>query len=329
MKQAQIIRRVIPFLIFVLVFGFYYFSIATKAQAASLGLSLTPSILEANIRPGKTITQVFTFQNNSDQDQAFVARLIPFTPGDENGNPSLKPNLRPEWLKYFSFANADIELNKPFSLAPNQTTQLILTLTVPNKSLSTDIYATLLVSSIVKDNRGASSSLGAAIGSNLILTISPVSHPPSLVKISEFVPTKESYYFRYGDYYIADNLGSITFKSLAKNLGKYFSKTTGQIKIEQNGKLISTQTLIPNNVLSNSERIIEASPSGILTFKPSWNSLGTFLASIDLHSENSSSHAEINLLILPLKLGISLIISLVILVMVIKTLIKKNANHNR
>lgn len=296
---------------------------AKIANAATLGISLTPSLYEANIKPGKTISSVFTFQNDSNQEQTFIARVIPFSPEDNRGNPSLKPNLRPEWLKYFSLSNADIELNEPFSLSANQTIQLILTISVPSKAASSDLYATLLVTSVVKDNREASSTLGAAIGSNLLITVSPMSHPPSLVRITDFSLTKESFLFRYADIYIADNLTPIRFTAVAKNVGKYMVKSAGTLKVEKNERASFTQSLLANNILANSERVLEGSPSGELLFKPALTSIGEYLAILDLRSENSSSHAELTILILPFKLGLAIIVAIIILVSVIKFTKKK------
>ncbi len=290
-----------------------YFLLATNANAAALGLSLSPSIVEAAIKPGKTITQAYSFQNQSDTEQTFVARIIPFVSGDSNGNPSLKPNLRPDWLKYFSLSNSDIKLNEPFSLPANQSTQIILTVSVPNKAVYSDLYATLLVSTVVKNNQGTGSTFGAAIGSNLIITVSPQSHPPALIKVTDFYPNKDSFLFHYADYYISDSLTSIHFTAIAKNLGKYFTKTSGLIRIDRGDVNISTQTLLPNNILANSERKLEASPSGEIVFQPNLTTLGSYQVNLDLRSENSSSHAELILLILPLKAGLGTIISIVIL----------------
>jgi len=293
------------------------------AQAATLGISLSPSLFEANIKPGKTITSVFTFQNNSTSEQTFIARIVPFLPGDSEGNPSLKPNLRPEWLRFFSLTNTDIELNEPFSLSANQSVQLVLTIAIPNKANSADLYATLLLTSVVKENPLASSTLGAAIGSNLLITVSPLSHPPSLVRITDFSPTKDSFLFRYADIYIADNLTPIRFTAIAKNSGKYFIKSSGSLKIEKNGHNVVTQGLIANNILANSERLLEGSPSGELIYRPSLASIGSHQALLDLRSENSSSHAELTLLILPLKLSLAIIVALIILITIIKFSKKK------
>jgi len=294
------------------------------AEAGVLGLSLSPSIFEANIKPGKTITQVFTLKNNSAAEQTFVARVIPFTPGDALGNPSLRPNLLPEWLKYFSLSNSDIKLNEPFVLAANQSTQLILTINVPGRTGSGDLYSTLLVSSVVKDTPNVSSTMGAAIGSNLLLTISPLSHPPSLVRISDFAPTKTSFLFRYADVYLVDSLTPIYFSATAKNLGKYFVKSAGALKVEKNGANVSTQNLLANNILSNSERVLEGSPSGQLVYKPSLTSFGNYLVTLDLRNENSSSHAELTTLVLPIKITAVTTIAILVISSIIKVNKKKS-----
>jgi hypothetical protein len=322
MKKTKIILFVIQ--IFLLNFSAsQLLGFLIPAHAASLGLSLSPSIVEVNIKPGKTITQAFNFSNQSDHDQTFVARIIPFTPGDSLGNPSLKPNLRPDWLKYFSLSNTDIKLDEPFSLGANQGTQIILTISIPSKAAYSDLYATLLVTSVVKATPGASSTFGAAIGSNLILTVSPQGNSPALIKITDFRPNKDSFLFHYADYYIADNLNPISFIAVAKNLGKYFTKTSGTLKIDQGNTNVATQVLLANNILANSERNLEGSPSGELIFHPTLISMGVYRASLDLRSPNSSSHGELTLLILPLKLGLGLLVSIALFILVIRFVTRK------
>ncbi|MBI2310785.1 hypothetical protein HYU90_03145, partial [Candidatus Collierbacteria bacterium] len=83
----------------------------------SIGFSIYPPVLETVIKPGKTITQVFTIQNLSESDKIVIARVIPFVPEDEHGSPLLKPNFQPSWLSYFSLANSIITLGQPFNFA--------------------------------------------------------------------------------------------------------------------------------------------------------------------------------------------------------------------
>jgi len=290
-------------------------------SAQALGLSLTPSLVEAVIAPGKSISQVYQLTNLSAGPLTLVARVIPFSGSDASGQPILKPNQRPEWLKYFSLKNSQEQLNEPFALGANESRRLILSLDTPTQMAPTDLYAALLVSTSLPEEgnqKQNNTAIGVAIGSNLLLTISPGSHPPTLVKIENFAPVPSDYFFRYGDYYFADNLLPIHFSAAAVNVGKYFSKTSGRLTVNRRGGPISVQNLLPLNLLASGRRGLEGSPSAGLVFKPRLTDLGSFQVSLDIKSENSNSRTEISLVLVPVRLLAGLIICLILLSTIFK-----------
>ena len=300
-------------------------------SAQALGLSLTPSLVEAVIAPGKSISQVYQLTNLSAGPLTLVARVIPFSGSDASGQPILKPNQRPEWLKYFSLKNSQEQLNEPFALGANESRRLILSLDIPTKTAPADLYAALLVSTSLPEEgkqKQNNTAIGVAIGSNLLLTISPGSHPPALVKIENFAPAPSDYFFRYGDYYFADNLLPIHFSATAVNVGKYFSKTSGRLTVNRRGEPTSVQKLLPLNLLAYGSRSLEGSPSAELVFKPRLTDLGSFQVSLDIKSDNSNSQTEISLVLIPVKLLAGLIICLILLSTIIR-ISRKNAGKSK
>src|SRR3989344_3162147 len=300
---------------------FYFLLSSSIARGQALGLSLTPSLFEATIAPGKSVSQVYQLTNLGQSPLTLVARVIPFSGSDASGQPILKPNQRPEWLKYFSLKNSKEQLNEPFALGANESRQLILSLDIPYQTASTDLYATLLVSTSLPEEgnqKQNNTAIGVAIGSNLLLTISPGSHPPALVKIENFAQAPSDYFFRYGDYYFADNLWPIHFSAAAVNVGKYFSKTSGRLTVNRRGGPISVQNLLPLNLLASGRRSLEGSPSAGLVFKPRLTDLGSFQVSLDIKSDNSNSRTEISLVLIPVKLLAGLIICLILLSTIFK-----------
>src|SRR3989304_7752598 len=95
---------------------FYLLLSTSSTHGQALGLSLTPSLFEATIAPGKSVSQVYKLTNLGQDPVTLVARVIPFSGSDASGRPVLKPNQRPEGLKYFSLKNSKEKLNEP--LAP-------------------------------------------------------------------------------------------------------------------------------------------------------------------------------------------------------------------
>lgn len=296
-------------------------SVSSAHGQTPLSLSLTPSLFEAVIAPGKNVSQIYTLINLSQSPVTLVARIIPFIPSDESGRPILKPNQRPEWLKYFSLKNSREQLNEPFALDTGDSRQLILSLDIPHQATPGDLYATLLVTTSLPEESSQkqnNTTIGAAIGSNLLVSVSPSSHPPTLVKIENFAPAATDYFFRYSDYYFVDNFFPIHFSATAINVGKYFTHTSGRITVSHQEKPVAIQNLIPLNLLAYSSRSLEGSPSTELVFKPRLTDIGSFPVSLDIRSENSSSRSEITLVLIPIRLLGGLIICLIILSTIIK-----------
>lgn len=309
-------------LITLLSFSIVYRLSSNVSYAQSVGLSIDPPVFEAVIKPGKTITQIFTIQNLSEVQRTLVARIVPFIPDADSGLPLLKPNLQPDWLNYFSLANSFIKLNVPFEIAAGQSQQLILTIAIPDSAPLTDHYGTLIISTNVDTNSSQkdhpSSLIYTTIGANLLLTTSNTVNPPTLVRIKDFVPDEKDILFRYGDYYIADNLNPIHFTASAENLGKFLTKTSGIVRVSRGDTPISLQSLIPLNLLSNSTRPLQGSPSGEIVFQTQFTDLGSHKVEIDLRSENSTSHAEITLILIPFKILLGLCLGLLLLGTVVR-----------
>ncbi|MBI1872041.1 hypothetical protein HYS10_01340 [Candidatus Collierbacteria bacterium] len=148
------------------------------------------------------------------------------------------------------------------------------------------------------------------------------SRPPAITKIEEFAPMEKDYIYRYGQYYIIDNLSPVRFTAMAKNTSKYSTKTSGLFKITSNDKSIHLQGLIANNLLANSSRLLTGSPSGELVFKPSITNIGKYQATIDIKSDNSSSQNSITLIILPIKVFFFFFAGLLLLIVISKLKLK-------
>jgi hypothetical protein len=328
-------KKVLQLLSITISYHLLLFVTSSPAHAQSIGLSLSPPIFEATIAPGKSVTHVFTVSNPAETPLTLVPRIIPFVPRDETGRPELKPNLRPSWLNYFSTSNKTLQLDKPFTLKPGESRELIISITIPLKASPGDLYATLLIgTSLPAESEGPpgdgsqqneETTLGAVIGSNLLITISPSSHPPALVKIEDFSPLAGDYLFRYGDSFFADTLSPIHFYALAKNVGKYFTKTSGSIRITSGrDEFVFSQALLPENLLASSTRLLEGSPSGEIVYRPDMLSLGVYQVSLDIRSENGSSRSEIILVLLPIKLTAGIIVCIIMLYSITK-IIRRNA----
>lgn len=306
-------------------FGFLYlilFSFPSRAMAIETGLSISPPIVEAVIKPGKNIIQTFNIQNLSFQAKTLVATIIPFEPSD-SGLPILRPDLKPNFLNYFSFANTFIKPNQPFTLAPNAKEQIILNIAIPNTAPLSDIYVTLLINTQSDDPSDdlantPSTVSRAAIGSNILLSVNNVPNPQTSIKIDHFIIDPKSVLLQLDNYYFVDSLDQLKFNATAINTGPHYTKIGGIFKVSQNNRPITLIGLIPLNLLANSSRSIAASPSGEIIFQPSVSNMGSFLAELDLRSENSSAHEQLNIIILPFKISLTILLVLIILFTIYK-----------
>lgn len=290
--------------------------LASPVQAQQLHLSISPILLQATIKPDKSITQVFNIHNLSDSPLTLTPQMVPFSSDNLTGQPQLQPQLQPDWLSYFSLINTNIHLNEPFTLAPQQKEQLVLNISIPSSALSRDRYVTLLLTS-PEDSSSSFTSITGGIGSNILLTITPVADPHSLSQITHFQP-HSPLLLKIGNTYLLDNLTPVSFTAILKNQGSHLIETHGLFEIARQDHPIHLQSLLPIYTLAYSQRQLLASPSGQFNFIPSLNHLGTYQASLSLRALNSSADSSLNLVFLPIKAGLGLILSLILLYTIIK-----------
>jgi len=287
-------------------------------RAQGFNLSLSPPLLQATIKPGKSISQVFTIYNNSSNPVKLIPRIVPFLPEDNQGNPSLKPQSQPTWLSYFSLANSKIHLNQPFTLLANQKDQLVLNIKIPENALIADHYATLLINQVFETEPSQSTTISGSIGANILLTIANQASPPTILKLTNLKPIN-TIFLKIGQTYILDNLSPIQFTAQLENLGSHLAQAHGLFQIHQGTKISHIQPLLPVNVLAQSTRQVIASPSGQFKFTPKITQIGRYQASLNIRSENGSSQNSINLILLPLKASFGLILSIILLKSILTT----------
>lgn len=296
--------------------------LAKPAFAQSLGLSLSPPLLEIVIKPGKTASQIFSLKNLSENSKTVVARVIPFVPQGNLGLPLLKPNLHPDWLDYLSLNVNNHSQGEVIVLAPGEIVPVILKLAVPANAPQTDHYATLLITTNPQTQNSKiqipSPSINTSLGANILISISDNNAPSTIVKIDNFVPLEKDYLFRYGDIFVADNFQPIHFTATAVNIGKYKTRTSGLIQVIKNKNVVSLQSLLPLNLLASSERQLQGSPSGEIVFQPTLTDIGSHQVLLDIRSENSSSHSELTVVLVPIRALTGLVLGLTLTAITLK-----------
>ncbi len=293
------------------------------AYAQSLSLNITPPLLEVTIQPGKTITQVYKISNDGDSDLTLTSSILSFEPADEKGNVQLISNLKPPFLSWFSFLNANLGLDDKFILKAGQTQEVVLRIKVPKESLEDDHYATLLFETIPGTliNSQTHTQAQAKIGANILLSVSKTGEPPKKGKIEEF--SLYSSLISFNKVKIIDSLDQPLFLIRFRNTGRVFFKPRGSIILTGWSSQKYTLDLLPENVLSNSVRQLRCEEQKTIIpcqIKEKFL-LGSYTASLEIGPDKPTGEYQTTttFIAIPFKL----ILSLTIIILVFSIIRKK------
>ncbi len=314
----------------ILVFLTLIVGLTSNVIAQQVSLSITPPLLEVVIKPGKSIMVAYQVKNAGDPT-ILSTKLVNFEPKDNMGNIRLKSDLRGPIR--FSLDNADIELERPFFLKTGASQQLLLRIRAPEGAPNGDYYYTLLAETTPQTgNQGiASSHAKATIGANILITVTDSGIVEIKPKVILFdLLNKINIFGKKINIY--DSFDKIPLVVIVGNKGKNLIKPEGKITMTGNfGEKLDYQ-IIPKNILSESERMVEATPSAELVFEDRPVSLvvsGFFIGVYRLSTqitfgENSPSvFAHVSFFAFPFKLLFVLVVVIIITIYIIKRFLKK------
>jgi hypothetical protein len=223
----------------------------TKAQGISL--LVNPPILEAIVKPGEKIEQVYTLKNEGPSDVILSVDIFTFSQADEFGNPRISKSIKyydPLSIKnWFSFKEPQITLGDRFSVRQGEEKKIVLEIKPENNTPDGDYYFTLIFRSeldntfITPESKG--SMLQAEIGSNILISISKDGLINKKASIKEFKAPK-----------IVDSFSTLTYQVKIANIGDGYFKPQGQITVESILGKKYTLNLAPQNIIANSSREI-------------------------------------------------------------------------
>ena len=214
-----------------------------KASAASLSLSIDPSIIEINALPPSVATSTLSIQNKSDNQVQLKILFKPFKPRLENGE-----------LEYVNPQDSFVAQNvrildgevpvEGIVLAPRQQKKLTLNVNIPQNSDISDYYFSIVfISQSTASSISTSSFNQLGIVSNVLLSIGAKEVPEGVIEE-----------FSTGLFYES---GPVPFTLRIKNKGTHFIKPKGEILIKNMfGQNIGKLDLVSVNILSDSTRAI-------------------------------------------------------------------------
>ncbi len=263
-KQFKIIKHIIIFLIFN--FSLLIFNLK-PVRAQQVSLSLSPPLVELIIKPGKSVLVAYQIENLGDPVY-LNADVVSFEVKDNLGNVKLKEKAEGPFR--FSLDNSALKLNQPFFLKTRQKEQLLLRIRAIEGAPEGDYYYTLIVSTqprMVTEGDSIGSTK-ATIGTNIITTVTESGKIDIKGKIALFdvlprfrLPLGKSYLNFF------DSNDKIPIVLILENKGKNFIKPEGEIILKGNFGETAHYQLLPQNILAESQRLIEATPSAEVELK--------------------------------------------------------------
>lgn len=316
------------FLLVFLTFNLLLLTFVQNVSAQQVSLGLSPPLLEVLIKPDKSIMVAYNLENSGDPVNINV-KMVSFEPKDNLGNVRIKDQL--EGPIRFNLDNADVQLGTPFFLKSSSSQQLLLRIRVPENISNGDYYYSLLAETVpAASTEGVGSAQAkATIGANILITVTDsgaVEVKPRTVLFD--VLSKIKFTLFNNPVRIFDSFDKIPIVLIIENQGKNLIKPQGEITLRGSFGLTSKYDIIPNNILSESQRLVEATPSADIdqanSTPTSLNISGFFVglyhlsADINFGENSPQIFASTSFFAFPFKLLFGLIIVIIATVYIIK-----------
>lgn len=266
----------------------------THTLAQSIGLSITPPVVEILMKPNKSFVQAFTIQNQGETTY-ITPRIRQIMPIDEFGHSTVLPtSLDPTTIPLtITLENADRTLDEPFLLEAGASTQLVLRIESASINGSEDVYLALYLEHQSTPTPGYSQS-SPSIAALLLTTVTSDSNIPIDLDIEGFEPPL-----------IHDSWLPLELQAKIVNNSKIMFRPKGVLKITNlRGHTVLEKPLFPNLVLGNSERAIlltegeeidnpTSTPQSFpLSWKPSFWDIGPHMINITIYSRTGKLLVE-------------------------------------
>lgn len=314
---------------------FWFFGFIPKARAQSVGLSVSPPVIEVLIAPGKKVTQTFNLQalgKNLFTDKTGVTvtpELHLIKSGDNSGHVTLDPtpiNLENLDLTITSTPplNVPFTIPSPSSPAGRSLLAFSITLEAAYTDIPQDVYLALVFraspSSTTDDLRSTITT--PAISALILTTINPTSSMPIELTIKDFESPK-----------VHDSWTPLTITPTLTNNTSTMIRPEGTYEIiSPSGKTILSLPLYPNLILGNSSRTILLKPKDENlspvppTWSPTWRSLGPHTLRLTIKTGGGNTLTQIDKIIwiFPIRLTFIIVITLLVLISLLTFFFKRS-----
>jgi hypothetical protein len=303
-------------------------------MAQQVTLSLSPPLVELFAKPGKSVLVAYNLENLADPT-ILAAKVLPFSALGNQGAVKIKKEF--EGPIRFSLDNSDLTLNQAFFLKTKDSQQLLLRIRIPEGTPEGDYYYTLLVETkpTILSQGETLSSAKATIGSHILITVSQSGLVDIKGKVAVFDVFSRYQFNLFGrTLKILESTDKIPVFLILENQGKNLIKPQGEITLLGNFGERAKYEILPQNILSQSERLIQATPSAEIEcdhrreqaclFPTSLIISGFFLGkyrlstTINFGEGTPNVYANATFYALPIKFIIAILISIIVVVFIIK-----------
>jgi hypothetical protein len=328
-------RYIYSFVIIPAIMSAVFFSFSSAVRAQNVTLSITPPIVEVTIKPGKSVLIAYTVSNLGDPT-TLTSGVLPFQVSGALGNMTIAEEF--SGPVRFELDNSNIALGEPFFLDSRKGQQLLLQIRVPEGTPEGDYYYSFLTStSTGKPLEGstAAQSIGS-IGSPILITVTETGVVDIQGSIGEFSVLPRYSFSLFGKKVaLFESTDVIPVRLTIQNHGRNLIKPYGSITLKGNFGERAEFGIVPLNILSQSTRPAQASPSAQLVAGLGDDPIslvidGFFIgkysleASVNFGEGTPLIQAHTEFYAIPFKLVAATIIALAIGIMLVRKMGKEN-----
>lgn len=295
-------------------------------RAQQITLSLSPPIVETIIKPGKSILVAYTISNGGDPT-TIRFKMRTFSAQGTSGAMNISDDL--EGPVRFSLDNADLQLEQPFLLRTGTYKQAVVRMRIPEGTPEGDYYYVLLAETESTPGvNGSSGSISkASVGSPLLITITQSGKLQIKGSIESIhITPRYSFSLFNTQYQIIDSSDELPVLLTLKNEGNNVFKPEGTIIVKGGLGKTLTHEIVPQNVLSNSSRIISCSPTCI--FSDFFIGKYDVKATVRLNEKQTPLTISTSFIGIPFKYVIGLIVAVVVTLSILLSGQKKKKQKN-
>jgi hypothetical protein len=257
-------KKLIKIIIAVLILESLFLNHQSKVYAQQVALSISPPIVELTAKPGKSVLVAYTLGNGGDP-VVIRSKVLPFEARDTIGNIRIQEEFAGP-VQFF-LDNADVHLDEPYFLRSRASQQLLLRIRIPEGAPEGDYYYTFLHETQPQPAQEGivAPRASATIGSNILITVSQSGKTDVNARIATF-DTLATYTFSLlgKQFKFFDSNDPIPVLLQVENKGKNFIKPEGDIVLKGGFGATATYSILPQNIISESQRVLSATPSATL-----------------------------------------------------------------